>query len=128
MAGQGDVLVRPDALVFPPVEEGRPVLHRHPFPGEEEILNVERWLDAGHDAVHLACLDMEDAILEVHRVRLGLKAADAGKSAVREQRPVDAALALPAWDVLKASRGLQPAARFFAAVELYTQAEDQFAA
>jgi hypothetical protein len=126
MAGRGDVLVRPDALVFPPVEEGLPVL-LHPFPDEEEILNAERWLDAGRDAVHQACLDMEDAILEVHRVRLGLKAVDAGKLAVREQRPVDAALALPAWDVLKVSRGLQQAARFFAAAELCTQAEDQFA-
>jgi hypothetical protein len=83
------------------------------------------WSDAGRDVVHPVCPDMEDAILEV---RPGLKAGDAGKLAVREPRPVDAVLALPAWDALKASRGLQPAARFFAAAELYTQAEGRFAA
>lgn len=120
------MLVHPDALVFPAPAEARPVLRRRPFLGVAEILNAERWSDAVHDAVHPVCYHhMVDAIPEG---RLGLKAEDAGKLAVRAQRPAGAVRALPAWGVLKASRDLLPAARFFAAAEPYTQAEGQFAA
>ena len=128
MAVRGDVLAHPDALVFPAPAEVRPVLHRRPFPGAAEILNAERWLDADRGAVHPACHRMGGAILEDRLARRALKAVGAGKLVVRAQRPADVVPALPAWDVLKASRDLQPAAQFFAAAELYTQAEDRFAA
>jgi hypothetical protein len=123
------VLVRPDALVFPLAEEVLRVLHRRPFLGVAEILNAVRWLDADRDAVHPACPDMEDAILEVRWVRPALKDADAGKWAVRAQRLADAVLDLGrlASVVPQAihERRLMPPV--FAAAELYTQAVDRFA-
>jgi hypothetical protein len=124
------VLVRPDAPVFPPAEEGLRGLRRRPFLDEAEILHEVRWLDAGRDAVHRVCPDREDAIPEGRRVHLALKAADAGKSAARAPRLADAVLDLDclASDVPQANHGKRLMPPVFAAEELYTPAEDQSAA
>ena len=78
-----------DAPVFPEPAEVHPGLR--PFLDAADIPSAERWLDADRDAARPVCRrrHKEDAILERH---LGLKAAGAGKLAVREPRLADAAL------------------------------------
>jgi hypothetical protein len=80
-------LARPDVPVFPRAA----VVHLdllHPFPVEADIRPdaVSLW-DVGHGAVRPVGPDMAGAILEGLR---DLKALDAGKSAARELRLVDA--------------------------------------
>jgi hypothetical protein len=89
-------LARPDVPVFPQAA----VVHRDlrlPFRGvADNHPAAVSLLDADHDAVRRACLDMVDAILEGLR---GRRALAVGKWAAREPRLADAALDHPdpAW-------------------------------
>ncbi len=88
-------MVRPDAPVFPLAAVGHLGLLL-PFPGvADSHPDAESLLDADHDAVRPVCLDMVDAILEVHQGRSDRRVWGAGKLAAREPRLADAALAHP---------------------------------
>ena len=77
---------RPDALACLAPVEARPGLR--PFLDAAGILHAVRWSGADRGAVRPACRRIAVAILEV---RPDPKAAGAGKLAVREPRPEDAA-------------------------------------
>src|SRR5262249_44713212 len=76
--------------------------------------------DAGRDAARPV---FRHSLAAIPEVRLALWAGDAGKLAVHEPRPADAALALPASAGLWVSRGLT--ARVFAQAGACTRAADQ---
>jgi hypothetical protein len=84
-----------------------------------------RWSDADHGVVLPVCRHRAGAIPEA---RLVLKAAGAGKSAVRAQRLVDVVLDRRASDVPPAHPEARLRLPVFAAAGPYTQAADQSAA
>jgi len=126
------VLARPDVPVFPLAAVDHPAL-RLPFPVvADSHPDAASLLDADLCVVHQACPDIGGAIPEVRR---GLMDEAAGKLAVREPRPADAALARP--DSALAVFPGHPAlvsdfverwARRRAAAALYTPDEAQSAA
>lgn len=81
---------RPDVPVFPPVAAAHPGLLRPcPDAADNRRAAANLW-DADHGAARRDGLDTVDAILEHRLDHPDLTAADAGKSAVREQLPADA--------------------------------------
>lgn len=104
MAGLDAVLGRPDALVCPEPVEAHQGLR--PFLDAAGSLRAERWLDADHDAVRPVCRHRTvDVYPDVLRA---LKAAAAGKWAVRAPRHEDAVLGRLASVFRKASHGWWP--------------------
>ena len=83
-------MARPDVPVFPQAAVGHLGL-RLPFRGvADSHPDAESLLDADHDAVRPACLDMVDAIPEVRRGRSDRLVWAAEKLAAREPRLADA--------------------------------------
>jgi hypothetical protein len=94
-------LARPDVPVFPQAAVGHLGL-RLPFRGVADSRpDAESLSDADLDAVHRACLDTVDAILEDHLGRSDRLDEAAEKLAARELRLADAVPAHldPAWAV-----------------------------
>lgn len=130
MAGLDAAPGHPDAAAFPVQAAARRGL-RHPFLGEAEILRAERLSDAARDVVLRACHQIRDDILLARcRDRWARLAADAGKSAVRAQRPAGAVLdrRRVAWAVHWVNHEARLMLLVFAVAVLCKQAVDRFAA